>query len=198
MTAIQFVLFEPVGRVKCNDEFKVAGTFDHIVNHRRYGNVVEDKKTGKLRWLSHEIQEAMYATGKYYDPETGERSDLPDINTDVGIVAHIPAGGGQCDLYPVDLTIGLATARLAAFVTLHRDRVRTMKPTPLDEDETDTAIANLVKGGLIADPIAAEISAAQSYQQLDDVWRSNKSRWTDEHTEAAKKRLAALSERASA
>ena len=24
MTAIQFILFEPVGRVKCNDEFKVA------------------------------------------------------------------------------------------------------------------------------------------------------------------------------
>jgi hypothetical protein len=101
-----------------NDMLKVAGTFDHLVSTGTGCPIVLDKKTGKIRFLSQAVQIAVYATGSLYDIETGERSPIhPDIDTSIGLLAHIPLGQAACSIYPVDLESAYAAAHLA-------DRVR--------------------------------------------------------------------------
>jgi hypothetical protein len=108
-----------------NDELRAAGTFDHLVTSVNGHPVVLDKKTGTIRFLSQAIQLAVYATGRLYDLTTGERSPVdPDMNTSVGLLAHIPLGLGVCQIYPVNLVQAYRAAELAARVRDARSRAR--------------------------------------------------------------------------
>lgn len=106
------------------DEIQTAGSFDRIWNSVELGLVVGDLKTGKTapRYAATtELQVAMYAHGKLYDPVTGQRSPLPDeLRTDLGLLIHLPALEGKCDLYTLDLERGWEQAKRAYETKLWR------------------------------------------------------------------------------
>lgn len=102
------------------DEYRVAGTFDRLVAvhgdtakklHVPDGTVsVLDVKTGRSIDFDYgkiAMQIAGYSRMKLYDVKTFKRSDIhPQLNMDVGIVAHLPLGEGECKLYGADLGKG--------------------------------------------------------------------------------------------
>lgn len=117
-----------------NDALQAAGTFDHLVRHPSYGVVVLDKKTGQVdgKGLAFAIQLATYAGSVVYDVVTDQRAPLESltggeqVNREVGLVAHIPLGGGRTDLYEIDLTRGFE--RLATHVRTARSTKDIMTP----------------------------------------------------------------------
>jgi hypothetical protein len=83
--------------------------------------MVADVKTGK-----HEpkyphgatTQIAVYAHGHLYDPEKGRIGYLPDlgVSLDAGLLIHMPAGTGTCDLYLLDISVGWSLAQTSVAV----------------------------------------------------------------------------------
>lgn len=106
-----------------NDQLMSAGSFDHIVWLEGIGFVIADIKTGKVKPQDVAVQLAVYAGGEIYDIETNKRTVMPEtLNTDVGLLIHIPAGEKRTDLYLVDLVAGLQAARVAAWIRDWRKR----------------------------------------------------------------------------
>jgi hypothetical protein len=108
---------ELIERVCVVPQLTVAGTFDRVVS-RDGQRFVLDVKTGqnlKYSWPSIAIQLALYAHAEtLYDSETGKHSPMPgDVSQTLGIVAHVPAGKGRCDLIGVNLVQGWQGAQLA-------------------------------------------------------------------------------------
>lgn len=104
-----------------NDELQAAGTFDRIVQLPDGRIVVADIKTGQHEpRYPHGVttQVAVYAASHFYDIDRGRVAYLPDfgVSTDVGLMIHLPAGQGRCDLYELDLTVGMALARTAVAI----------------------------------------------------------------------------------
>jgi hypothetical protein len=101
----------------------VAGTFDRLVvrDGRRF---VLDVKTGQrldYGWGAIATQLAIYSrAATLYDFDTAEHSPMPEVDQRVGIVAHVPAGGGKCELVTVDLEVGWQGAELARLVRTWR------------------------------------------------------------------------------
>lgn len=99
------------------DDLEVGGTPDRIV---RYGDrtLIADIKTGSIEWSIQKIaiQLALYSRGVGYDPKTGERFDLPPVDQRNGLIIHLPADDGRCDLHWVNLDAGWQAAQLAVAV----------------------------------------------------------------------------------
>lgn len=103
------------------DEVQAAGTFDRLVRLPDGRVLVADLKTGK-----HEpkyphaaaTQMAVYSRGHLYDPDKGRVGHLPQLGIDQahGLLIHLPAGTGRCDLYLLDLHVGWALAQTAVAV----------------------------------------------------------------------------------
>lgn len=94
-----------------NDRHQYGGTFDFILTHPGTGRwVIADLKTGadlSYSWRSIAVQLAAYAHAEaIYDPATDERTPMPDIDRTVGIIVHLPASEGRCELHEVDLVAG--------------------------------------------------------------------------------------------
>lgn len=114
-----------IEQVVINDTLEYAGTLDRVVeyNGTRY---IADLKTGadlSYAWREIACQLAMYADAEHcYDWRTSTRSDMPAVNPDRGIVIHLPAGTGRCELYFVDLEAGRYGYQLALNVRNWRKR----------------------------------------------------------------------------
>jgi hypothetical protein len=114
---------ELIERVCVVPRLIVAGTFDRLVvrDGRRF---VLDVKTGQrldYGWGAIATQLALYSrAATLYDVDTAEHSPMPDVDQRVGIVAHVPAGGGTCELVTVDLEVGWRGAELARLVRTWR------------------------------------------------------------------------------
>jgi hypothetical protein len=61
------------------------------------------------------------------------------VNQDWGIIVHLPAGTGECDLYWVDLNIGWALAQLALQIRKARSTRGAMKPFVTQVTENEVA-----------------------------------------------------------
>lgn len=113
------------------DELRTAGTFDRLWRTADGRAVVGDLKTGKSEAdypLATAMQLAIYAHGKRYNPETGERSALSDhLDLTTALLIHMPASGG-CQVIPLDIEKGWHAAKLAAEV---HHSVRKWKPADL-------------------------------------------------------------------
>lgn len=118
-----------------HDGWKIAGTFDRLLMAPDGRIMTGDIKTGssvEYGQGSWACQLAVYANGLRYDPETGERSPvLPDesiegyhLDRDTGIIIHLPAGEGRCDLYEIDLRPGVEAIERALWVKDWRNRSR--------------------------------------------------------------------------
>jgi hypothetical protein len=119
------------------DEIQAAGTFDRVVQLPDGRRMVADIKTGQ-----HEpnyphgsaTQIAIYSRGHTYTPDDGRTGSLADrgISLTEGLLIHLPAGQGRCDLYIVDLEVGWALATVAARVRAMQKQkpITPYTPTP--------------------------------------------------------------------
>lgn len=100
------------------DEIRCAGTFDRLVALPDGRVMVGDIKTGATEPdypQSSAIQMAIYAHGWTYEHERGRIESLADLGVSQteGLMIHLPAGRGTCDLYVVNLEVGWGLARTA-------------------------------------------------------------------------------------
>jgi hypothetical protein len=164
-----------------HDPWQVAGTPDRIVSYKgkRY---ISDLKTGDIEWGAGKIaaQLAMYARSEVYDIKTGERS-IHRAELDKGLVIHLPAGTGQCEVVWIDLLAGWEIARTCRDV---RDR-RKLKARDLYAPFTEPPLVREVD-------LAAEIKACTTRDMVDQVWRVYNAKWTDELTAVAVAHIADL------
>lgn len=118
------------------DELQAAGSFDRLLEVPDVGLVVADLKTGQHEPdYPHGVaqQISIYAHGHLYDPDQGRIASLADlgVRTDVGLLIHLPAERGTCDLYLIDLEHGWALAQAAVAVrAAYKTKPLTKLPTP--------------------------------------------------------------------
>lgn len=162
------------------DAAKVAGTCDRIVtiDGKRY---IADLKTGSIEYgaLKISMQLSVYARSTTYDVKTHERK-ITGVDTARGLVIHLPAGSGQCEVHWVDLAPG--NAAVATAQAIHRHR----------KVKAKDLYAPYAAAGA-ADPVLEAIAAAPSPDACRALWAQHEAAWTDAHTAAAKQRLAELS-----
>lgn len=119
------ILKDYIESVVINDTLEYAGTLDRVVeiNGVKY---IADLKTGtdlSYSWRSISIQLNAYASAEFvYDWRTSTRLPMPDINRELGVVFHLPAGEARCELFWVDLKAGAEGLRLALDVRAWRKR----------------------------------------------------------------------------
>lgn len=166
------------------DDYCVGGTWDRLYRTRSGRLIIGDTKTGSIEYGMGKIagQLAGYSRATPYDHPTRTRSTSnPDREVDqaIGIVMHLPAGQGRCDLVEVNLTAGWDGFLLATEVRKWRNRKGLSRPYP-GEKHVDA-------------DLLAQIAGATTESDLRLLWASNHAtRWTDEHTAAAAARKTEL------
>jgi hypothetical protein len=143
------------------DGWRVAGTADRV--GRINGVlVVADIKTGSIDY-PHKMamQLACYARSLPYDIATDTRGPAPlGLNLHYGIIIHLPAGEGRCQLHRIDIAKGFDACLLAKKVWDWRGIKGLLAPI----DET----TNLT-------PTFIDLAhAAGSVEELRGVWRKAK------------------------
>lgn len=128
-----------IERFVVNDELQVAGTPDRVSEvlealtfgapdtpvdvHAGHLLITDLKTGGHANYLGkYATQLAIYSRSQFYDPATGERTPIGNVNQHIGVLFHMPAGEGRCDLYALDLQAGWEGALLAAEVRQWRKR----------------------------------------------------------------------------
>lgn len=111
---------EHIERIVVIPQLQVAGTLDRLTFWRG-GRRVLDVKTGQdaseFGQLELAVQMALYANAAYmWNLDTEQYEPMPEVAKDWAILAHLPAGGGRCDFYPVNIAAGWEAAQLAAAV----------------------------------------------------------------------------------
>ena len=127
-----------IERLVVVDHLKVAGTPDRVATYDGpvpdgkplAGNLITDLKTGSVDYgaLKMAMQLAVYSRGVFYDHTTGDRSPLPEVNQDWGLIIHLPAGSAQCTVYWIDLAAGWEAVLVAAQVRRLRRKRRLLVP----------------------------------------------------------------------
>lgn len=170
------------------DTLQVGGTPDRVVSYKgkRY---IADIKTGSIEYgaLKIAMQLAVYARSATYDHATGERG-VHGAELDHGIIIHLPAGTGTCELVWVDLLEGWNAVRVAKDVRAKRalkygdlcapfNAPLEVVPEPEPDPEPD---------------LLGLIGICKAPEDVRRLWSLNTGTWTEEHTAAAKARIAEL------
>jgi hypothetical protein len=176
------------------DAKKIGGTPDRVVRYKgkRY---IADLKTGSIELgiLKISMQLAVYARSNTYDFLTGERG-VHGAEVDKGLIIHLPAGTGTCELLWVDLVEGWYAVQVAQKVREARKIRFDSLVTPFESPDTITspiAEGEIHRAG--PDPLVATINACLTAEQVREVWKANAAIWTDDLTAAAKAHIASLS-----
>src|SRR5690606_32748087 len=98
-----------------------------------------------------------------------------------GIVIHLPAGQGRCDLYKVDLIKGWEGVQIAKRLRDWQKHKFDHWAEPLDSD---------TRGG--EPSLMDAIANAQTLHALEELWIDHRDQWTDEHTALAARRKAEI------
>ena len=108
------------------DKYKIAGTPDRIVEYE--GQLyISDLKTGSISYPNKiAMQLAVYAHGLPYDPATATRGSWGGVNQEKGIIVHLPAGSGKCELHFVDIAQGWKGIELAMKVRAFRETKKSL------------------------------------------------------------------------
>jgi hypothetical protein len=100
---------------RVHDEWKVAGTADRLGRDKHGRLRIYDIKTGSIGF-PHKMamQLAMYARSTPYDIASDKRGIHEDgLDLSHGVIIHLPAGEGRCDLYEIDIAKGWGACLLA-------------------------------------------------------------------------------------
>jgi len=101
---------------RVHDEWQIAGTADRIGRFPWSPRPrIFDIKTGTIDY-PHKMamQLAMYARMTPYDIPTDTRSEDPEpLDLNYGVIIHLPAGQGRCDLYEIDIAKGWGACLIA-------------------------------------------------------------------------------------
>ena len=185
--------FQPVAVeqfVVC-DQYRVGGTADRVLRDTDTGKlVIGDIKTGSIDY-PHKMamQLAVYAHSAAYDPDTGQRTPLQDIDLTSVLIIHLDAGSGDCRLHWVDIEAGWEAVGLAAQVRAWQARRGLTTPAPTTEQATATATSVLVDG---VPALVAAILQAGSVDELVGLRQTHAGQWTDQHTALLAARLAQI------
>lgn len=121
---------------RVHDEWQIAGTADRIGRFPWSPRPqIFDIKTGTIDY-PHKMamQLAMYARMTPYDIATDTRGSDPEpVDLNYGVIIHLPAGEGRCDLYEIDLMKGWGACLIARKVwnwRAARDLTRLITPGP--------------------------------------------------------------------
>lgn len=128
----------------CSDVWRAAGTADRLYRVGRDlttpdGTIIPkgamlmgDLKTGaklELKLPGFSVQLAIYADGCFYDVNTDERTPMPEeLRMDWGVLVHLPAATGRCELFWCDLRVGRIGAELVRQVRHWRKRIDFAEP----------------------------------------------------------------------
>ena len=139
-----------------NDTIGAAGTFDMRlrIGGRWY---VADLKTGSsVEWSAKAfaIQLAIYqGHTSTYDWATEAHGDALELESDRGVIVHLPAGSGECTLHWIDLAAGREALEHALWVRKWRSRKNLLTPYKLDGGGTDDhSGASAVAVGTVEEP----------------------------------------------
>lgn len=158
-----------------HDELQVGGTFDRVVevNGAQY---VADIKTGSVDYAGSKIamQLALYSRSQLYEIRSGHRSNLT-VNQQRGLIIHLPAGSGECQLKWADLDAGWEGVQICRDVWVWRSRKGLLDASP----PQPPSIYDLIEKCLDVEALRA-------------LWAAHETEWNDDLTAAAKARIAAL------
>jgi hypothetical protein len=142
-------------------EVEAAGTLDRLMYVQGYFlPMIGDLKTGSdpLKYGAVEIaaQLAIYSRATHYwDGE--KHHPMPKVDQDFGLVAHMPAGKGRCDLYLIDLKQGWEIVKLCASARAARktkDLYRPLTPSLVaaepEEENNDNSPVDMTDEALKA------------------------------------------------
>lgn len=120
--------------------------------------VVDIKTSSSSRYFGAKfaVQLAVYACGRLYDLETGQRTPT-GARTDWGLVVHIPTGGTSGALYWVNLAVGAELAALAKQVM--RERGRKDLVSAVDSTRVYATLDEALAAGGRLDPASQEYAA---------------------------------------
>lgn len=106
-----------VEQFRVHDDLHIGGTADRLflIDGKL---TIADIKTGGLWDVGKmAMQLAVYANSVPYNPETNTREvDPHPVDTTRGLLIHLPEGKGTCDLYWLNLQVGMEAVHLAAEV----------------------------------------------------------------------------------
>jgi hypothetical protein len=185
-----------IERFCVHDGLRVGGTPDGVVEYNGQ-HYIADKKTGSIDFPGEmAMQLAIYSRSEFYDPATGARAPLPPVSQTHGIIIHLPAGQGVCQLYWINIQAGWDAVQLVEPIKAYRklEKQLTKPLAPIVETERGRAaaaereIVNKRARALTAISYATDIS------HLDIVWRDFHAVWSDELTEAARQRKTQLTQ----
>lgn len=184
--------FTGIETFRVHDDWKIAGTADRI-GYYNGRLMIMDIKTGSIDY-PHKMamQLAMYARSTPYDIATDKRTDDPkpvDLNT--GIIIHLPAGQGTCDLYEINIAKGWGACLIAQQVW--RWRAEKDLTHKVGEDrETVWEKSNRDSEPTVFAPTAwlKLVELASSLEQLRQLWEEARSHdaLTEDFRAAAQKR----------
>jgi hypothetical protein len=124
------------------------------------------------------MQLALYARSQRYDVRGGTRTPL-DVDTTRGLVIHLPAGAGQCELKWADLSIGWSGVQIAKDVWDWRGLSGQLEATPPGWPDQGSELFEI-------------IAVADDPDFLRRLYLKHRTTWTEMHTAAAKRRIAEL------
>jgi hypothetical protein len=113
-TATQGIEWTGIESFRVYDRWQVAGTADRVGRDRKGRLRIYDIKTGSIDY-PHKMamQLAMYARSLPYDIATDQRGELEDLDCHRGVIIHLPAGQGRCDLWEIDIASGWGACLIA-------------------------------------------------------------------------------------
>ena len=103
-----------------NDRWKVAGTFDHLVEFDGKFYIADKKNGRNIKGLGFSVQFVSYADGMLYDPQTEARTPLTSltdgepIQKDIALLFEVK--DGKAVVRDVDIKRGRQAAQVAAQV----------------------------------------------------------------------------------
>lgn len=185
--ATEFLRHEHIEAFTVHDTLRIGGTPDRISTLPDGRRVIADVKTGSVEYGMGKIaqQLAVYAHSFLYDTATHDRTEH-HADTAVGIVIHLPAGSGTCELIEVDLAAGWQAVQLSAQVRAWRARKDLARPFTIPEPPKPKVAEPA------PDPILAMIAACDDVEALNGVYALHLAEWTDRYTAAAAERKAAI------
>lgn len=127
-----------IERIVLAPELEIAGTLDRVVTRSGWPLPrIADIKTGArvdYSELEHAVQQSIYANATHvWNPDTEELEAMPQIDREIALIIHIPAGEARCDIYELDIERGFQAATTALEVRAWRRTKGLSRPLKQEE-----------------------------------------------------------------